>query len=178
MTLGLTQPLRATDSAYPWEFSVRAKEHAEWPVDLLYQLLTQWLSEKGDMWFGYHLPLKFFMGNDNKLWASISERVQHKQVVGSIRGLYLWTDASQLRFKVTNGEFGLLVVVGVTEDEDRLAQETTPAHLMLLLRRMGINQVCDPHRRSVLTLPGVHGEWGKIRELSHDDAFNELQATA
>jgi hypothetical protein len=176
MTLGLTQPLRATESAHPWEFAVRAKEHTEWPVDLLYQLLTQWSLQKGKMWFGYHLPLTFFIGHDGKMWASIAERVQHRQVVGSIRGLYLWTDASRLRFKVAGGEFGLLVVVGVTEDEDRLARETSPAHLMLLLRRMGVDQVCDPHRPSVLLHPTASEEWASIKGMSHDDAFNELQA--
>src|SRR5689334_11089614 len=53
LTLGLTQPLRATDAAFPWEFCIRTRAQAEWPVDLLYQLTTQWLCENGDMGFGY-----------------------------------------------------------------------------------------------------------------------------
>jgi hypothetical protein len=176
LTLGLTQPLHSTDAAYPWEFCVRAKELAEWPVDLLYQLLSQWLWEKGDMGFGYHLPLKFFVGHDGKTWPSISERVQHSQVVGPIRGLHLCTDFSGLRFEASSGEFGLLTVVGVTEDEDQLAQQTTPAHLLLLLRRMGVGQMCDPNRRSVLLMPGASEKWATIKPLTHDDAFDELQA--
>jgi hypothetical protein len=177
MTLGLTQPLRRNDPTYPWEFSVRTRERADWCVDLLYQLLTQWLWTKGKMWFGYHLPLKFFIGHDGKMWASIAERVQHKQVVGSIRGLYLWTDDSGFRFGLTGGEFALLAVVAVTEDEDRLARETTPAHVMLLLHRMGVDQVCDPHRHSVLSLPSASEEWATIKGMSHDDAFNALQGS-
>jgi len=176
MPLGLTQPLLQDHTAYPWDFSVRTKERADWCVDLLYQLLTHWLWTKGKMWFGYHLPLKFFTGHDGKIWASIAERVQHIEVVGAIRGLYLWTDKAGLRFNVTGGEFGLLTVVAVTEDEDRLARETTPAHVMLLLRRMGVDQVCNPHRHSVLLLPSASKEWANIQGMSHDDAFNSLQS--
>ncbi len=175
MTLGMSHPLQATDAAYPWEFAVRTTEHAEWPVDLLYQLLSQWLWEKGNVGFGYHLPLKFFIGHDSNMWASISERVQHRKVVGAIRGLHLWTDLARLRFKTLSGEFGLLTAVAVTEDEDDLVKETTPAHLMLLLRRMGLTQVCDPNRRSALHLPGALHEWDRIKGMSHDDAFEELQ---
>lgn len=108
MTLGLTQPLQPTDRGFPWEFCVRTKENATWAVDLLYQLASQWLWENGDMGFGYHLPLRFFVGHDGQLWASVSERVQHRKVVGSIRGLFLWTDSSRIRFKTSSGEFGLL----------------------------------------------------------------------
>jgi len=176
MTLGLTQPLNATDPAYPWEFAVRAKEYCEWPVDLLYQLVSQWLWEKGELWFGCHLPLKFFIGHDGKMWPSIAgELVQHRRVVGTIRAAYLWTDVARLRLKASSGEFGLLTAVGVTEDEDKLAMETTPAHLMLLLRRMGVSQACDPYRRSVLYLPSASEEWDRIKAMSHDDAFDELE---
>lgn len=178
LTLGLTQSVDVHDTPYPWEFSIRTQEHVEWAVDLLYQLLSQWLSEKGNVWFGYHLPLRFFTGHDGKLWASISERIRHQHVVGSMRGLYLWADNRNLHFTTPSGKFGLLAVVAVTEDEDRLADETTPAHLMLLLRRMRVTQICNPYRSSVLRLPNAGAEWSRIRTLSHDDAFNELQMMA
>ncbi|MFN6107423.1 MAG: hypothetical protein ACK5EA_23625 [Planctomycetaceae bacterium] len=176
MTLGLSQPLQSTDKAFPWEFSVRTRRHEEWPSDLLYQLLTQWLWEKGDMGFGYHLPFMFFTDREGKLWSGISEDVTGLKVVGTIRGLYLWTDERRVTFEASSGDFGLLSVVGVTEDEDLLAKSTTPAHLMLLLRRMGISQTCDPYRRSVLSMSGVTDRWRFIESMSHDDAFGELQS--
>ena len=178
MTLGLTQPLRSSDRAFPWEFSIRTTENVIWPVDLLYQLLSQWLWEKGDMGFGCHLPLKFFIGHDGNLWASVSDSVELREVVGTIRGLHLWTDASRIRFRTSSDEFGLLTAVGVTEDEDRLASATTPAHLMLMLRRMGVSQICDPYRHSVLSMPGAADEWRRIERMSHDEAFDELQGMA
>lgn len=178
MTLGLTQPLRESDQAYPWEFAVRANEHAEWPADLLYQLLTQWLYENGDMGFGYRLPLVFFTDRGGKMWAGATDDVAGLNLVGSLRAMYLWTDETKLRFRVTSGEFGLLTVVAVTADEDRLAQQTSPAHLLLLLQRLGVKQVCDPHRQSVLMMPNAASEWATIQAMSHDDAFNELQGNA
>ena len=175
MTMGLTQPLRRTDQCYPWEFAVRAKERAEWPIDLLYQLLSQWLWEKGDMGFGSHMPLKFFTGRDGSIWPSLSARISVPNVVGAIRGLHLWTDSAGLRFRASSGDFELLTTVAVTGDEDALAKESTPAHLMLLLQRMGISQVCDPYRKSVLNLPAASKEWKRIRRMSHDAAFEALQ---
>jgi hypothetical protein len=176
MTLGLTQPLRRGDKSFPWEFAVRVKEHAKWPVDLLYQLLSQWLWEKGEMWFGYRMPLKFFIGHDGNLWPSISDRVPLSGVVGTVRRMHLWTDWSRLQFSTASDTFRLLLPVAVTEDEEALADETTPAHLMLLLRRMGVPQICDPNRRSVLELTAAKKEWVDIKRMPHDDAFNEVQA--
>jgi hypothetical protein len=175
MTLGLTQGVERTDSAYPWEFCIRAREMAEWPVDLLYQLVTQWLCEKGKMGFGYHLPLRFVVGGDGVLWASISQRVDDRQVVGPIRGHYLWSDQASREFETSNGNFSLQCIVAVTEDEDRLAQAATPAHLLLLLRRLAVDQICDPFRQSVLTQPQAESEWAAIEGLAHDEVLPELQ---
>ena len=175
MTLGLTQPLRATDKAFTWEFCIRTKQKVSWPVDLLYQLLSQWLWEKGDMGFGYHLPFTFFVGHDGNLWASISESVGDCEAVGTIRGIHLWADASRIRFRTSADQFSLLTAVGVTEDEDRLAVATTPAHLMLMLRRMGVRQICDPYRQSVLSMPGAVDQWRRIERMAHDEALDALQ---
>lgn len=178
MTMGLTQPVAEGEKAYPWEFSVRTAGNQEWASDLLYQMLTQWHWKKGGIWFGSLLPLVFFTDRGGKLWSGMTDDASGLNVVGSIRGLYLWTDERCLRFSVSTGAFSLLSIVGVTEEEVRLANETTPAHLMLLLRRIGVTQVCDPHRRSVLSLPGATEEWDRIKGMLHDDALDELQREA
>jgi hypothetical protein len=176
MTLGLTQPVVKGDRVFPWEIAIRTKDNPKWASDLLYQLLTQWLWKKDDVWFGSHFPLRFFTDRGGELWPSISDDVPGLNVVGNIRGLYLWTDELRLVFKASSGEFGLLSVVGVTEDECRLANSTTPAHLVLLLQHMGIGQMCDPYRHSVLSIPGATDQWRRIESMSHDDAFDELQS--
>lgn len=175
MTLGLTQPLRAGNSAYPWEFAVRAAGLYAWPIDLLYQLVTHWLAAPGEVWFGYQLPLKFYIGDDGGISASISERLHHQNTVGAIRKLYLWLDGSEIKFGASEEEFGLLTVVPVTDDEVQLADATTPAHLMLLLRRSGISQICDPHRQSVLSHRHFSNVWPGIARLSHDEVLEKLR---
>jgi hypothetical protein len=181
MTLGLTQPIELGEPAYKWEFAVRAKEYAQWPVDLLYQFLTQWLWEggvgKSKMGFGSHFPFMFFNDRAGNLWAGISDStsVPELKPIGSIRGLYLWRDWSHTTFETSSGKFSLLTVIAVTGDEDRLADETTPTHLLLLLREMGVNHVCDPMRQSVLLVPEASKRWKRIKSLSHDDAYGELE---
>jgi hypothetical protein len=179
MTLGLSQPLNVGDEAYQWEFAVCASQHDKWPVDLLYQLLTHWLCEKGNMGFGYYLPLAFFRDRSDNLWAGLTGDLSALDTVGSIRGLYLWADEERTRFRVSSGEFGILTVIAVTADEDLLAQASTPAHLRLFLKEMGITQVCDPYRPSVLATPEADRVWERIRAMTHDEVFDKLQtATA
>jgi len=67
-----------------------------------------------------------------------------------------------------------MLTVAVTEDEIQLARQTTPPHLLVLLKRMRIAQLSDPLRKSVMVLPGAGVEWETIRGMSHDQAVGEL----
>jgi hypothetical protein len=176
MTLGPSQPLESGDKIYPWEFAIRTKEPAPWALDLLYQLLTQWLWKHGkDIWIGYSLPLIFFEDPAGRLWGGLTEEREDFKVVGDIRRLYLWEDAERLRFKVRSGQFGLLAVIAVTEDEDQLAEEATPAHLLLFLRQMEVSGICNPFRESSLRRLGADATWKAIKPLAHDDVLHELR---
>lgn len=106
----------------------------------------------------------------------MTDQVSLTEVIGSMHRLYLWTDCARLQFRTRSDTFRLLLPVGVTKDEASLADKTTPAHLMLLLRRMGVTQVCDPHRCSVLESPLAKDEWAEIKRMSHDEAFGNVQA--
>jgi hypothetical protein len=174
MTLGLTQPVKLGDAALEWEFALKANEHAMWPQQVLFDLLTYWLDQKPRIRRGLFLPLTFFLNAGEQLCAGLTSRTDRLRVVGAVRGLYLWDDLEHLRFEVSSGEFGLMVAVAVTEDEIQLARSTTPPHLLLLLKRMQIGQVSDPLRESVLTLPGAEAEWERVRTMSHDQAVIEL----
>ena len=94
--------------------------------------------------------------------------------IGDIRGLYLWDAVPQLRFLVSSGSFGLMVAIAVTEDEIYLGHETTPPHVLLLLKRMRIGQIRTRCAESVLTLPGADAEWAEIRSMSHDSVIRHL----
>jgi hypothetical protein len=176
MTLGLTQPNAMNNVVPPWEFGLKAKEQATWPVQLLYDLLTYWLDQKPGIRRGFLLPLTFFRDATRALCAGLADPLDGLDLVGSIRGLYLWDDLEHVRFKVSRGDFGLMVGVAVTEDEIQLARQTTPPHLLLLLKRMQIMQLSDPLRESVMTLPGAEREWERIRAMSHDQAVTALDS--
>lgn len=174
MTLGLTQPLQRGDVVPAWEFAVKAGEPALWQQQVLYDLLTCWLTQRPIMRRGLRLPLTFFLNADGDLCAGLASLPEHLRPVGVMRGLYLWDDDERLRFKVSSGAFGLMVAVGVTEDEIRLAESTTPPHLLLLLKRMRVGQVLDPLRPSVMTRPGAMEEWNRIRPLAHEAVLEAL----
>lgn len=174
MTLGLSQPLLPSDPGYPWEFAIRAATQCTWPADLLYQLITQFLFSNGDMDYGYYFPLSFLHDNGGRLYAGLADDSTGVKRIGSIHGMYLWVDELGTQFTTSSGGFRLLTVVGVTEDEDRLAQEATPAHLMLLFRILEVTQLCDPTRQSVLKEPGASFEWSKLCDLSEEEVFDAL----
>jgi hypothetical protein len=142
---------------------------------MLYDSLTYYLSENGEVERGMYLPLVFFQNRAGETCAALSEDSSGLDTVGEISGLYLWDDYAGLEFQVSSGDFGLLTAIAVTTDEDRLAQETTPAHLLLLLFEMGIGQISDPHRESVTRLPRAQAKWDVIRRMSHEDVVRLLR---
>jgi len=174
MTLGLTQPVKRGDAVPEWEFALKAKEQAAWHHHVLFDLLTYWLDQKATIHRGLFLPLAFFLDAGSQFCAGLTDNLDRLRVVGAIRGLYLWDDLEHLRFRVSSGDFGLMVAVAVTEDEIQMARGTTPPHLLLLLKRMQVAQLSDPLRKSVMMLPGARAEWDHIRTMSHDQAVGEL----
>lgn len=175
MTLGLSQPLEPGESAAPWELALHTREAVHWAPQILYDLLTQWLCAGGVQRGGF-LPLMFFADMKGQLCAGLADHIEGVEPRGSIRGMYLWEDPYRFRFRVSSGDFRLLTVTPVTEDEDVLAQRTSPAHLIMFLRRMMIPPICDPDRSSALSLPGANAEWERICHLSHGEAVALLES--
>lgn len=176
MTLGLSQQ-RADTPTYRWEYAVNTITANDWASDLLYQLVTQWLCERGKMGYGYSLPLLFFHDPAKKLWAGVIEESTEIEAVGNIRGMFLWIDRHKTTFRTSLGDFGILSVICVTRDEEELAAICSPAHLVLLLRRLIPEDVCDPWRQSVTSNSRFQSEWANIQRLSDDDVFAALATT-
>jgi hypothetical protein len=176
ITLGMTQPLYNTKSDVRFEFSVETAVRDNWSTDLLYQLVTQWLCEKGNMGLGYSLPLRFFRDKGGQMWSTVADDISGLDLIGTMRTLYLWHCQEKYIFSTSSGDFGLLKVVGLTQEEEAAASRTSPAHLMLLFRRLGIDQLCDPFRESVFSRPSASRAWESIETLDDDRAFHELQS--
>lgn len=175
MTLGLTQPIERGEVASSWEFCVRSTSAESWVPQLLYDLVTYYLSEGAQVYKGMYLPLVFFQDGAGKTCAGLAEDRTGLKIVGEMSGLYLWDDFEHLAFHVSTGTFGLMTAIGVTQEEDMLAQEATPSHLLLMLEQMGVGQVLDPNRQSVMRLPGALVKWKAIREMPHDAVIRRLQ---
>ncbi len=177
LSLGVTQPGEPGQRTFPWEFCVRTTNSSIWPRQLLYDLMTYWYTEGKTVSNGLHLPLLFINAPHGQICAGLSEPKPDLNAFGAIRRLYLWEDMDHHEFSVTSGNFRLLTAIGITEDEDKLGLETTPPHLLLLLREMGIGQMTEPHRESVMRLKGAERAWSRIQKLSHAEAFRKLNAS-
>jgi hypothetical protein len=123
---------------------------------------------------GCFLPLSFFRNRKGELCGGLSDEVEGNARVGEIRGLYLWPDLNDYRFSPSSGNFGLITAIAVTKDEETKADELTPPHLLLLLKRMGLSQISDPFRKSFLKEAAGVSEWEEVKKLSHDQAVGEL----
>ena len=178
MTLGLSQPLEEADPPFHWEFAIRTKDRAPWAIDLLYGIVTHWLTAGRDLTFGHTLPMTFFHDENHDIAAGLTTDLEDREALGAIRSLILWRDHEEQRFDVSKGEFQLLEVIPVSEEEAKLVEQTSPAHVVLLLRRMNLAQICDPERPSVMTVNGAQEAWDKISAMPHSDALATLHFDA
>jgi hypothetical protein len=179
MSLGPSQPLTPTARGNPWEFGVYAPGESNWPSELLYDLVLgyaehpTWLSE------GHCLPLTFFVNQKGELdCGSIKAGADPRIVpVGSLRALYLWPDIQQRKkIDTERGPFFLMIATGITADEERAGDATTPPHVLLFLRDMGIGQTTDPNRRSAFESEGAAPTWSKISSMSQTEVLQRLSS--
>jgi hypothetical protein len=176
VTLGLTQPLDETNAVNPWEFSLEIRNVEPWCYHLLRDLVEGWKLH-GNLEVGQFLPVSFFMDARGQLDCVADELPPQYARANSIRGLYLWPNRVERHlFEVSTGNFFLMAVTLVHRDEEALADDTTPPHLLLLLRRCGVGQISDPHRVSVRSHPHFEKLWREISGLSHERAFHELNS--
>jgi len=173
ITLGMSQPIAPGRTASQWEFGVYSTVRERWEPQLLYDLVTHFVLEKEDPEAGYWMPLVFFEDHKGSMACGMTERPT-KPPIGDIRGLYLWPDYNTPVFSVSTGRFRLMAAVAVTEDEDEAAQRTSPPHLLLLFRRLGVGFLSDPLRRSVFTLPNGSELWQTLRRMPHKSVVEQL----
>jgi hypothetical protein len=178
-TMGLTQPVTHAAPKSGWEFALYAAPGGDWVGEVLFDLTTGWAEDRDWLREGHQLPLTFFRNAEGDLDAGVVEAQPPLDPVGLIRGLYLWRDITQPRkIKGPTGEFFLMAACGVTRSEMDLADETTPPHLLLLLRELGIGQVTDPARTSATEHKEFHRVWKVIRKLPHDKVVEMLNRQA
>ncbi len=177
ISMGLSQPLNANEKGHAWELGVYSNPEETWPAELIYDLVLGFAKHPGWLDEGHCLPLTFFRDHLGKLdcgsfSADSDERIRP---VGELRSLYLWHDMDLRRTVETElGSFYLMIATGITADEEEAGDETSPPHVMLLLRELGIGQKTDPMRRSVFDMPNGMSNWNRIRQLTHSEVLRRL----
>jgi hypothetical protein len=178
---GLTQPeckseAKASEkSGYGYEFALITRERCEWPIDALYWILTYCKQSEQRLDLGHRLPFWFNLGANGNLLSTIGGEPENAH--GATRAMLFWLyRAAPNRFITETGYFWILSGTTITSDEWQLAKDTSSVHLLLLLLRAGVGQICDVARHSVLDDPEGRATWNKLQQLSLDEAESQLEA--
>lgn len=176
VSMGLTQPLSPDEVAHDWEFAIHTRNVETWCYRLIRDLMIGWRLFSG-LSLGHFLPVSFFRNAAKEVDCVTAEMPSQHHRIGSISGLYLWPSlVDRQLFETRAGNFHLMAVTLVSKDEEQLADQTSPPHLLLLLKELGHLQPCDPWRDSILNHTRFAEVWQAIRQLSHDEAFDRLCA--
>ncbi len=187
LTLGLSQPLTPTKddrgpSAYGWEFGFLAREASDWAPEALYEILSYWMETKNRIDVAHRVPMAFYReGHESRLAPYLRDLEPADQFhpFGEIRALVFWPYLHfPGQFQTSTGHFGILIGTAITADELALAQQSSSAHLLLLLSRAGIGQISDLQRRSVTAASNFQDQWQAIKGLSENEARAILSRSA
>jgi hypothetical protein len=173
-SMGMTQPTNKGDDGNEFELALNVPQPSSWCYRLVYDLLTGW-KLYGSLSRGQLLPLSMFKAATGELDCVAGEVPPEYQRVTEMRGLLLWPDRiNRQLFEVSTGAFFLMAVTLITADEITLVGESSPPHVLLLLKRMGFGQVSDPQRSSVTEHPMFDATWREVKAMHHNDAFMQL----
>jgi hypothetical protein len=115
---------------------------------------------------GHRLPLAFFEEEDGTRfpWIKIVND-SDRPPVSDVRAMILWPyKGSPDSLQTQTGTFNILAATLITGEEWEAAKQTSSAHIMLLLERIGIGQLADPYRPSATSDPRWSNEWEEIRK--------------
>ncbi len=183
LSLGLTQPLYKQEihranvrSEYGWEFGILTTEYSQWPLKVLFEIMTYLKESKNRIEIGHRIPLLFYKNKDDfQPHLRNLENADEHQPFGKMRAMVFWPFLPYLdKFQTSTGYFGILIGTVITEEEWSMAKNFSSTHLLLLLFRAGIKQVSDISRSAVTANPIWANEWERIKQYSQDEAEIEL----
>ncbi|MGH9553211.1 MAG: suppressor of fused domain protein, partial [Terriglobales bacterium] len=145
VTAGLSSPWlqEAPDevSGFACELMIKSPTDAAWPAQILRSLAYYIFNHAGtispSVRIGLNAPIK-----------------EHSDSL--LRNLFVWyaDEAPDTIYALRSGGFGLFCVVGITDEELRWAESVEEYGTWCIqeaMRRVGLGQVSDPDRRSVIT---------------------------
>ncbi len=178
-TLGLSQPLPGSDQGNAWELAVYTPDEGLWVPELLRDLMEDVRRSKSGVGHGDYFPARWYLDSESRIHASVMAAKMTIAPFGNLSGLYFWPDLMNPRVIEVDGvPFFYMAVIGVTTDEDSLAQGASPPHLLAALHALGVGQSTTLSRLSIAKQPGFASTWEKIRSMSERECIQNLREIA
>jgi hypothetical protein len=183
LTIGLSQPIeeppadRGDDapSGAGHELVILLDEPALWAAELLRTLMA-FTTTRQPIEVGVRMAFGFYVMEDGTLsWFIGTPEGNNVEPADATVGLIFWPWLFPANTFVTStGRFQLIAATSVTRNEWDLARETTTAHLVLLLCKLGLAQRCIPGRACSTDHPGFGVEWPNIAGLAVEEVYRQL----
>jgi hypothetical protein len=182
LTHGMSQPFGPAEvhgsdhpSAYGYEFGILSKKEPVWAPAALRLLITYVKQSGKPILRGHRVPFAFFKDSENTIRPHLGKTALDQQPYGETRALIFWPYMLHPSgFSTSTGYFSILIGTSITEMEWDMAKATSSEHLLVLLFRAGLGQVCDLERRTLTLSSQWKLEWEYICRLSQEEAGTAL----
>jgi len=174
VTAGLSTPWLQQEplevSGFGLELIVKSPIEAEWPAQILRTMAYYIFNHMGTLSPDVHLTLNssIVAGGDSLL-----------------RNMLIWyaDDAPDCWYQLPSGGFGLFMAIGITDDEMKLTESIHEEYgtwcMLQILRQVGLGQITDPTRKSVMERGDINSVISSVRNFAeqfHSDFPNANRA--
>jgi Suppressor of fused protein (SUFU) len=174
VTAGLSTPWLQQEpqevSGFGLELMVKSPIEAEWPAQLLRTMAYYIFNHMGTLSPDVRLNLNssIVAGSDSLL-----------------RNMLIWyaDEAPDCWYQLPSGGFGLFMAIGITDDEMKLTESIHEEYgtwcMLQILRQIGLGQITDPSRPSVMDRKDINSVISSVRgfaEQFHSDFPNANRA--
>jgi hypothetical protein len=183
LTVGLSQPTEEPDwtrdpdapSGAGYELVLVVDEPAMWAAELLRTLMAM-TTTRQPIEIGVRMPFGFYTMDDGSLsWFIGTAEANGLEPADATVGMVFWPWLFPANtFTTSTGRFQLIAATNVTRNEWEMARETSTAHLVLLLCKLGLGQRCMPGRACSTDHPGFGVEWPSIAAMPVEEVYRQL----
>ncbi len=178
ITAGLSTPWLQNEplevSGFGLELMIKSPTEAEWPSQLLRTMAYYIFNHMGTLSPGKRLAL-----NSSIIAGGES----------CLRNVLIWyaDDSTDCWYQLPSGGFGIFNAIGITDDEMRLTENIHEEYgtwcMLQILKRLGLDQITDPHRGSVLERENISSIIDSVKDYAEQfhrafPAANQLRGQA
>ncbi len=161
ITAGLSTPWLQDEaqevSGFGLELMIKSPTEAEWPAQILRTMAYYIFNHMGTLSPSKRLALNSsIIANGDSL----------------LRNILVWyaDEAPDCWYQLPSGGFGIFATIGITDDEMKLAESIHEEYgtwcMLQILKRLGINQVTDPSRPSIMDRENISSVIDSVQEYA------------